>query len=816
MKTLIQKTFATLVMVGVLYSGTGQVFAEISWTDEDPGMYRYNYNTYTNPNIDYVSSTCIGCENINQTSNISLIDENPSTYQYNYNTYTNPNIDYITSDCVGCGYTTSGYTEPTYTYPTYTEPTYTYPTYTTPSYTTSGYSSGSYVDYNTYSSPSWTGYTGSTYYSAPTYYTSSSYGTYSTGGGTVAQTNKVCANGQVVPVNSTCYRTCPNGSVVPETQSCPTVVTPGVCPQDAQICPDGSSVGRTGPNCSFAACPATPAPCPAGYTRLANGTCQAPTPSTCTYSFNDPYVSRYNHDYPSCTKVCSNGTTVTANTYCPAPVTPVQNQTCWDGSVIPVTQVCPLQYKTCSNGTTVPVAQTCYKVCPNGTTVPESSTCYRTCPNGSVIPEYQSCPVVASIPWVDINANPTTLVYGGNTTLTWTSQNATNCSASNGWSGYKNLSGNELRYNITQPTTFTITCYNSVGNQATDSVTVYPQSQNIKFNNVVTSPVTEITKNSARCNGIGLIASGAQSTAWFEYGETSNLGRQTASASIGNKATAPFSNMLTNLKENTSYYCRAVMNNQYGTVKGEIVKFTTKSSKVTYVQPVAPTKVTGKTSTKTTVKNEIVCSDGSVVTVGSRGAATLINEGQKLISLHVEKVSGSLSPNSEATYRLVYKNLSDTRIAPLTFKVSVPSDMSFVNSTAGMFDANARTLTVSGVGLDPYAEGSLTWNVQVNNGALVGTSVVTTAYVIYTVPGTSGNETVQDEVTSYVVGTITEQTDSKSEGGKKVIGKSGDGIGFLPNTLIEWLALIAILFIIGILGRSLYVAYKGDNNNNHH
>lgn len=77
-------------------------------------------------------------------------------------------------------------------------------------------------------------------------------------------------------------------------------------------------------------------------------------------------------------------------------------------------------------------------------------------------------------------------------------------------------------------------------------------------------------------------------------------------------------------------------------------------------------------------------------------------------------------------------------------------------------------------------------------------------------------ETVQDEVTSYVVGTITEQTDSKSEGGKKVIGKSGDGIGFLPNTLIEWLALIAILFIIGILGRSLYVAYKGDNNNNHH
>ena len=93
-------------------------------------------------------------------------------------------------------------------------------------------------------------------------------------------------------MNSTCYRTCPNGSVVPETQSCPTVVTPGVCPQDAQICPDGSTVGRTGPNCSFA--------CVSCYTcsivQLATLVQQMEhvrlLPSTCTYSLNDPYVSR--------------------------------------------------------------------------------------------------------------------------------------------------------------------------------------------------------------------------------------------------------------------------------------------------------------------------------------------------------------------------------------------------------------------------------------------------------------------------------------------------------------------------------------------
>ncbi len=32
-------------------------------------------------------------------------------------------------------------------------------------------------------------------------------------------------------------------------------ITPKACTQEAKICPDGSSVGRTGPNCEFSPCP---------------------------------------------------------------------------------------------------------------------------------------------------------------------------------------------------------------------------------------------------------------------------------------------------------------------------------------------------------------------------------------------------------------------------------------------------------------------------------------------------------------------------------------------------------------------------------
>lgn len=40
----------------------------------------------------------------------------------------------------------------------------------------------------------------------------------------------------------------------------PNINQPIACTQEAKLCPDGSSVGRTGPQCQFAACPTVTAP----------------------------------------------------------------------------------------------------------------------------------------------------------------------------------------------------------------------------------------------------------------------------------------------------------------------------------------------------------------------------------------------------------------------------------------------------------------------------------------------------------------------------------------------------------------------------
>ena len=69
-------------------------------------------------------------------------------------------------------------------------------------------------------------------------------------------------------------------------------------------------------------------------------------------------------------------------------------------------------------------------------------------------------------------ASPTSVTSGGTVTLNWTSQNATSCTASGGWSGTQPTSGPVTSAAITSTTTFTLTCTGGGGTTAAQSVTV--------------------------------------------------------------------------------------------------------------------------------------------------------------------------------------------------------------------------------------------------------------------------------------------------------------------------------------------------------
>src|SRR5918994_686628 len=74
-------------------------------------------------------------------------------------------------------------------------------------------------------------------------------------------------------------------------------------------------------------------------------------------------------------------------------------------------------------------------------------------------------------PTVTISANPAAITPGQATTLTWSSTNATACTASGGWSGTRGTSGTEQIPAIGGTTTFTLAC-TGAGGSGTQSTTV--------------------------------------------------------------------------------------------------------------------------------------------------------------------------------------------------------------------------------------------------------------------------------------------------------------------------------------------------------
>ena len=87
--------------------------------------------------------------------------------------------------------------------------------------------------------------------------------------------------------------------------------------------------------------------------------------------------------------------------------------------------------------------------------------------NGSAAAEARSTVSVgtaAAVPTVQLSASPTNVASGAASNLTWSSTNATSCTASGAWSGTKATSGSASTGPLTAPTsTFTLTCTGAGG-----------------------------------------------------------------------------------------------------------------------------------------------------------------------------------------------------------------------------------------------------------------------------------------------------------------------------------------------------------------
>jgi len=151
-----------------------------------------------------------------------------------------------------------------------------------------------------------------------------------------------------------------------------------------------------------------------------------------------------------------------------------------------------------------------------------------------------------STPTVTLSASPDSIAYSGSTTISWSSTNASSCSASGAWSGSKALSGSQNFSNLTSSGTFTLSC-SGAGGSTNRSVTVNvanPPSPTLSFTG---NPTTvdyndNATLNWSTTNATSCSASGAWSGGKGTTGSES-VGPLTANSSYTLSCSGPGGNI---------------------------------------------------------------------------------------------------------------------------------------------------------------------------------------------------------------------------------------------------------------------------------
>lgn len=182
----------------------------------------------------------------------------------------------------------------------------------------------------------------------------------------------------------------------------------------------------------------------------------------------------------------------------------------------------------------------------------------------------------------------------------------------------------------------------------------------------ITKSATDIAKTTANLHG-SINPNGSETTFWFEYGLTSEFGFTTAfqSAGSGNSLSAN-SVSISNLQPLSKYYFRLNSQNQFGTINGEILSFTTKGPATVVVPVVDTNSATSITATSASL-HAIVNPSGVATTYwfeystyASLSKSTVLTSEQSLpeglTSISVSATVNNLNRDTKYYYRVIAKN----------------------------------------------------------------------------------------------------------------------------------------------------------------
>ncbi len=357
---------------------------------------------------------------------------------------------------------------------------------------------------------------------------------------------------------------------------------------------------------------------------------------------------------------------------------------------------------------------------------------------------------------------------------------------------------------------------------------------------VMTVPAT-VSGTSVTLNGV-FNGSGFTASTWFEYANNpSMIGSATTSTVTQSSASGVFSDTVSGLAPNTTYYFRAVVKNIGGTVVGtSVLSFTTGTATVT-----PPPTSCAITAFNANI-GSIVAGTQVMLTWSTNSSCT-----SATINGSAVNTSGSLfvTPQVSTAYTLVAIGSANTDSSTLTINVVTlgsGSNGSYGSGGSYNYYYNAGPIATSGTsgssGYYGYAPTFVPNNSSYypytgsysnpNAGPLPTSSSPVLAYAgnsnpVYGSGNGSGNNSSNNKSSSNESSTsksttknTTSNTTNKSTDAKSTASAdSGNGLSaaaifgthFFPSTIIGWLIIVFLILIVIIVAR--IVATKRHNHN---
>ncbi len=345
--------------------------------------------------------------------------------------------------------------------------------------------------------------------------------------------------------------------------------------------------------------------------------------------------------------------------------------------------------------------------------------------------------------------------------------------------GNQNQYGTSGNFNYTLTGLYPNTTYyfqavaqNSAGTNfgTTYSCTTLPV-QIITQNNppsVSTVPASSVSQTTARLNGY-LNSTGnyvcsvwpncppnvylPNTDMWFEWGTTQNFGFTTAKQN--NTVVTTYSNYLPNLSPNTTYYFRAIVQNNFGTATGTTLSFTTAS-----------------------------------VGVGPQIIYVNTNNGGSgpLVFIDMKSDFQSVCTNDTVRYSGTYENLTKKILKNVVVQVILPKEQTFLRATKGSYSDTANTITILVGNLSSREKGTFEIEAKINGQSKNSDTLVATATIVYTHP----TNLTQDDAIAYSLINVTCGNNNNNLVGLALFGQE---IGFVGWLLIILIIILAIYIV---------------------